>query len=410
MLLTEKLNHINSTNYLKSTKSHKTLNITFIDLFSGIGGFHYALEKQGFSCVFASEIDESARLTYQYNFSQRSSHLFDYPNNFLFNSDITKQDPNLIPNFDILCAGFPCQSFSIAGYREGFNDKGRGDLIFNIIDIIKIKKPKVVLLENVKNLYSHNDGKTYQCIKELITNLGYYVTEKVLNTMEYGNLPQNRERLYILAFKDLDSFNNFKFPQPIKLTTKLNSIFEKGNIDSYFYYEDKPLFERIKDEVKERDTVYQWRRKYVRENKRGVSPTLTANMGTGGHNVPIILDEKGIRKLTPRECLRLQGFPESFKFPADTSKGNQYKQIGNSVSVPVIEAIAKQIKIALTRDNDNIKLQLTENLNYRQWQKRNSLAFSKLDKSKQKEIRKKGYCNRGWYKVKQSWVLLKLNT
>lgn len=329
--------------------SNKTQEIKFIDLFAGIGGFHYALKNQGFECIFASEIDGKARQTYKHNFYKENPIIFDEIDNILFNDDITKQYPEQIPSHDILCGGFPCQSFSIAGYRQGFQDIGRGDLIFYIINIIKIKKPRIIFLENVKNLLNHDNGKTYKQIKILIEKEGYFVTEKVMNTMEYGNLPQNRERLYILAFKEEKDFNKFRFPEPVKLTTTLESILEKGEIDDYFYYNDKPLFSKLKDDVLKSNTVYQWRRKYVRENKSGVCPTLTANMGTGGHNVPIIKDKKGIRKLTPKECLRLQGFPADFSFPAENivSRSHQYKQIGNSVSIPVIELIVKQIKTAL---------------------------------------------------------------
>jgi DNA (cytosine-5)-methyltransferase 1 len=167
----------------------------------------------------------------------------------LFNKDITQQNSQEIPDFDILCGGFPCQPFSIAGYRKGFDDKGRGDLIFNIVEIIKAKQPRVVFLENVKNLYSHDKGETYKYIKELIEKQGYFVKEKVLNTMEYGNLPQNRERLYILGFKNKADFDKFEFPNPQKLTITLADIMEKADIDDYYYYNDKPLFEKIKDEV-----------------------------------------------------------------------------------------------------------------------------------------------------------------
>lgn len=319
----------------------------FIDLFAGIGGFHYAFHGIGAECVFASEIDEQARRTYEYNFKLISPELFEGLGIPLFNKDITQQNIQEIPDFDILCGGFPCQPFSIAGYRKGFDDKGRGDLIFNIVEVIKAKQPRVVFLENVKNLYSHDKGETYKYIKELIEKQGYFVKEKVLNTMEYGNLPQNRERLYILGFKNKDDFDKFEFPEPQKLTIKLIDIMEKAHIDDYYYYNDKPLFEKIKDEVIKEDTVYQWRRVYTRENKSGVCPTLTANMGTGGHNVPIIKDKKGVRKLVPMECIRLQGFPSNFNFPNSVNRSYQYKQAGNSVSIPVLEAIAQKIKTIL---------------------------------------------------------------
>jgi DNA (cytosine-5)-methyltransferase 1 len=163
--------------------------------------------------------------------------------------------------------------------------------------------------------------------------------------MEYGNVPQNRERIYIVGFKNKNYIDNFTFPEPVKLTKKITDILEKKVADKY-YYNGKPLFEKLKKDVTEEGKVYQWRRQYVRENKKGVCPTLTANMGTGGHNVPIIKDKKGIRKLTPYECARMQGFPVDYKLPqiADSAL---YKQFGNSVSVPVIEAVAKQMMKAM---------------------------------------------------------------
>lgn len=321
---------------------------TFIDLFAGIGGFHFGMHAVGGQCVFASEIDDKARQTYEANFKDISPQLFQdglFGEQELFNKDITQISPKDIPDHDILCGGFPCQPFSIAGYRKGFEDKGRGDLIFNIVDIIKAKQPRVVFLENVKNLYSHDKGQTYKYIKELIEKQGYFVTEKVLNTMEYGNLPQNRERLYILGFKNKEDFDKFEFPKPQKLDKKLADILEKTEIDDYYYYNDKPLFAKIKDDITKENTVYQWRRVYTRENKSGVCPTLTANMGTGGHNVPIIKDKKGIRKLVPAECARLQGFPDSFIFPDSVNRSNRYKQVGNAVSVPVVKTIADKVKI-----------------------------------------------------------------
>jgi DNA (cytosine-5)-methyltransferase 1 len=319
--------------------------LKFIDLFAGIGGFHYALHNVGAKCVFASEIDEKARKTYKHNFQKISPNLF-LDDDSLFNKDITQIDSKVIPDHDILCGGFPCQPFSIAGYRKGLDDKGRGDLIFNIVEIIKSKKPRVVFLENVKNLYSHNSGQTYKYIKNLIEKQGYLIKEKVLNTMKYGNLPQNRERLYILGFRNKSDFEKFEFPKPQKLIKSLLDIISVNEVvDNYYYYNynNKPLYQKIKSGVIKENTVYQWRRVYIRENKSGVCPTLTANMGTGGHNVPIIKDNKGIRKLTPNECLKLQGFPNIFNFPSSVSRSYQYKQAGNSVSVPVIEAIAKNI-------------------------------------------------------------------
>jgi len=165
--------------------------------------------------------------------------------------------------------------------------------------------------------------------------------------MEYGNLPQNRERIYIVGFLNQKHFDKFSFPEKIPLTKAIHDCLEDHDVDDRYYYNGKPLYEELKNEVKKRDTVYQWRRKYVRENKNNVCPTLTANMGMGGHNVPLVLNGKGIRKLTPRECANFQGFPKDYKLPK-IADSHLYKQFGNSVSIPVIEKVANQIKIALT--------------------------------------------------------------
>ena len=165
--------------------------------------------------------------------------------------------------------------------------------------------------------------------------------------MEYGNVPQNRERIYIVGFKEKENIDRFVWPEKKKLTTAVVDILEK-NVPKKYYYNNKPLYEKIKDSVTEEGKVYQWRRKYVRENKSGVCPTLTANMGMGGHNVPIIKDKKGIRKLTPLECARLQGFPNTYKLPKKLADSILYKQIGNSVTVGMIESIAKNIMKAMS--------------------------------------------------------------
>lgn len=307
-----------------------------IDLFAGIGGIRIGFEKAGFKTVFANDFDIKCKQTYDLNFIDSK----------LVVEDIKKINIKKLPQFDFVLGGFPCQAFSIAGYRKGFNDeKGRGNLFFDIAKILDERKPKGFLLENVKNLQSHDNGKTFKIIEETLKNLGYHTKAKVLNSMEYGNIPQNRERIYIVGFRNKKYCDNFEFPKPVKLTKKVTDLLEK-NVSEKYYYNDKPLFERLKGEVKEEGKVYQWRRQYVRENKSGVCPTLTANMGMGGHNVPIIKDKKGIRKLTPLECLRIQGFPLSYKLP-DINDSALYKQIGNSVSVPVIEAVAKQMMKAI---------------------------------------------------------------
>lgn len=312
--------------------------LKMIDLFAGIGGIKIGFEKAGFECVFSNDFDKNCKVTYDFNFARKQKSLIC--------ADIAEVSSNLIPDFEVLTGGFPCQPFSIAGYRKGFSDEGRGDLFFEIIRILKDKKPAAFLLENVKNLKTHNGGKTLRVIYRELQKLGYRIDSKVLNTMEHGNIPQNRERIYIVGFLDQEASDRFSFPEKIKLTKTISDCLEP-EADEKYYYNSKPLYEKFKKEITKKNTVYQWRRKYVRENKNGVCPTLTANMGTGGHNVPLVLNKKGIRKLTPRECANFQGFPEDFKMP-NIADSALYKQFGNSVSVPVIERIAINMKKALT--------------------------------------------------------------
>ena len=217
----------------------------------------------------------------------------------------------------------------------------KGNLFFRIIEILEERKPRAFLLENVKNLKGHDNGKTFKVIKEALESLGYHIKYEVLNSMTHGNIPQNRERIFIVGFLDKEKTEAFEFPKPIPLTKNFREFVSNEAEDKY-YYNNKPLYERIKDDINSEATVYQWRRKYVRANKKGVCPTLTANMGLGGHNVPIIKNHKGIRKLTPKECFLLQGFPKSFKLP-DLADSKLYHQAGNSVTVPVIQRIAESM-------------------------------------------------------------------
>jgi len=318
--------------------------IKTLDLFAGVGGIRLGFENAGFITVFANDFDKNCKLTYDLNFNEPK----------LNTEDVWKLDINKLPDFDILLGGFPCQAFSIAGYRKGFRDeRGRGNLFFRIAEILEARKPKVVFLENVKNLKGHDNGKTFRIIKETLEKLGYHVKSEVLNSMAHANIPQNRERIFIVGFLDKSKWEKFEFPQPIPLNRTFRE-FVSDEADDKYYYNDKPLFERIKNDISSEETVYQWRRKYVRENKRGVVPTLTANMGTGGHNVPIIKNNKGIRKLTPKECFLLQGFPKSFKLP-DIADNKLYYQAGNSVTVPVVERIAVNMRATLLGETPSRK-------------------------------------------------------
>jgi DNA (cytosine-5)-methyltransferase 1 len=208
----------------------------------------------------------------------------------------------------------------------------------------------VIFLENVKNLFTHNEGKTFEHMENELRSLGYEVYSKVLNTYEYGNVPQNRERLFIIAFLSKKVAKRFVWPEKIELTNSLDSFINwNGEVDKKYYYNSShKVFSILKEQVLKPGLIYQFRRVYVRENKSGVSPTLTANMGMGGHNVPIIRDANGnIRKLTPRETFNLQGFPENFIIPTILADSKLYKQAGNSVTVSVIRRIAENIKRAL---------------------------------------------------------------
>ena len=307
-------------------------------LFAGVGGIDLGFELTGeFETIWANEFDEKARITYMENFSS-----------FLDGNDIREIDTEEIPDIDIILSGFPCTSFSIAGYRKGFEDENTGDLFFETLRFIVAKQPKVVFLENVKNLVGHDNGKTFSIIKESLEKNGYHIKYKVLNAKDYGNIPQNRERIYIVGFKDENAYHNFEFPFPEKLTRTINDMIEKKVNDNIFYYTKtkNKFYDILERDMTKEDTIYQWRRKYVRENKSNVCPTLTANMGTGGHNVPLIKTKEGIRKLTPRECFNFQGYPKSYKLP-DLANSHLYKQAGNSVVVPVINSIAEKILDAL---------------------------------------------------------------
>ncbi len=306
------------------------------DFFAGVGGIRLGFEQAGFETVFANDIDANCKKTYDINFISPK----------LTIEDIWKINVSQLPKFDILLGGFPCQPFSIAGYKKGFKDDlGRGNLFFRIAEIIEERKPTAILLENVKNLRTHDKGKTFKIIKKTLEDLGYSVKAEVLNSMTHGNIPQNRERIFIVGFLDQKKAEAFEFPNKIRLTKSFRDyVSEKAEIK--YYYNDKPLFERMKNEIDSEHTVYQWRRAYVRVNKKGVVPTLTANMGRGGHNVPIIKNTIGVRKLTPRECFSLQGFPPDFKLP-DLSDSELYHQAGNSVTVSVVRRIAENMRLVL---------------------------------------------------------------
>ncbi|MCI8636402.1 MAG: DNA cytosine methyltransferase [Clostridia bacterium] len=307
--------------------------LKFIDLFCGLGGFRIALEKQNCTCVFSSDIDKSVAQVYENNFGE-------YPS-----GDITKIDTKDISDFDILCGGFPCQSFSIAGKRLGFEDS-RGTMFFEIARILKDKSPKAFILENVKGITNHDNGKTLEKILGILDDLGYTYIQNVINAKDVG-IPQNRERWYCVGIrKDFNITLDPKkiFPNKQTILFSYDDIIDDKN--NYKKYQISSIcksnIEKHIGKIKEKNSkytlAYEIRPSRCQFKSDGISPCLTAKMGTGGNNVPVIVELN--RKLTEKECLELMGYPTGYKI----GNGAQaYKQIGNSVVVPVLEYISKEL-------------------------------------------------------------------
>lgn len=318
-------------------------------LFAGVGGIDLGfLNTKQCEVVYANEFDKFAVETYELNFKNKVDC-----------RDIHKVKVEEIPEFDIMVGGFPCTSFSVAGYRKGFDDDRSGDLFFEMERIFKVRKPRVIFLENVKNLVGHDKGRTFSTIIDRLEKAGYKgkISFQVLNACEYGNIPQNRERIYIVAFREKEDYEKFKMPMPIPLKTTIKKIFNfDTEVDERYYYTEGKykgeIYKLLSEGMDDDNTVYQWRRKYVRKNQSNLVPTLTANMGEGGHNVPLIKTKFGIRKLMPIECFYAQGYPKKYKLPEGMSDAKLYKQAGNSVAVPVIERIARNIIDALEQSNE----------------------------------------------------------
>ena len=317
--------HFNNTDKGQSTKEYR-----FIDLFAGVGGIRQGFEsifKEKSSFVFASEIDKFAQTTYAANYGHLPS------------GDITKVTPNEIPNFDILLAGFPCQPFSNAGLKKGFDDT-RGTLFFDIAKITEHHKPKIVFLENVKGFRNHDKGNTFRVVKETLEKLGYKVYAEVLNAKNFG-VPQNRERIYIIGF--LDHSIEFKFPKPLSKTVNVGDILEK-KVDKKYTISDKLWagHQRRKKEHKAKGNGFGY---CMFTEKSEYTSTISARYYKDGSEILIEQKNKNPRKLSPREAGRLQGFSNDFKIVVSDTQA--YKQFGNSVAVPVIEALAKEIYTSL---------------------------------------------------------------
>lgn len=330
-----------------SDNNNSINNFTFIDLFAGVGGFRIAMQNLGGHCVFSSEIDKFAQKSYALNFGETPF------------GDITKVETSEIPHHDILCGGFPCQSFSIAGKRKGFRDETRGTLFFDVARIIEAKQPKAIFLENVKGLTNHNKGKTLQTILHTLReDLGYFVpSPQIINAKNFG-VPQNRERIFIVGFKNKAEMDRFNYPKPYDSKRCFSDIREKNEVSVKYYLSNqykKTLIEH-KERHKKKGNGFGF--EIIPDN--GCANAIV--VGGMGKERNIVIDKRltnftpvtkikggvnlqGWRRMTPREWARLQGFPDSFKI--GVSDAQAYKQFGNSVAVPAIQATAQNIVTAL---------------------------------------------------------------
>lgn len=308
--------------------------LKFIDLFAGIGGFRIALESLGAQCIYSNEWDRYAQEVYANNFGHTPE------------GDITQVDEKTIPNHDILCAGFPCQAFSISGKKLGFEDS-RGTLFFDVARIVKEKKPKVVFMENVKNFATHDKGKTLQVVRATMEELGYRFYQKVLNSVDYG-VPQKRERIYMVCFRNDLNIKDFTFPKPFELSKHVEDYLLQDEKLVNHLYVDRPdtYFNNIEDNKYSNKSIRlgivnkggQGERIY---STKGIAITLSAYGGgvfakTGGY----LINGK-TRKLHPRECARIMGYPDSYQLASSPTQA--YKQLGNSVVIDVLQYIAIEI-------------------------------------------------------------------
>ena len=307
--------------------------IKVCSLFSGIGGIDLAFQQAGFDIVWSNEKDAAACNTYRCNFSHTK----------LVENDIRSINASDIPIFDVLVAGFPCQSFSTAGFQKGFRDP-RGNLFFEIIRVIKSHRPKIVVLENVENLIEHDDQKTFLRIFNELAECGYAVKYKTLQPFEFAGIPQRRKRIFIVAFKSIELCDNFSYPAECKDKKTIFDIidFSQKQHQSYYYDSTYINFVNLESSV-QKGKIYSIRNDGSVYCSNQICPTLIAGMGKFPDRIPVVRDDFGIRKLTIRECLRFQGFPETFNISRAVSIEDAYKQVGNSVCVPVVQKIASEI-------------------------------------------------------------------
>lgn len=315
-------------------KSKKTVlnNVKVVDLFAGIGGFHLAFRSFGAKIVYASEWDINASKIYEKNFNIKPS------------GDITKIEAKDIPDHDILCAGFPCQAFSISGKRLGFDDS-RGTLFFEVARIVKEKLPKIVFMENVKNFATHDNGRTLEVVKNTMTDLGYTFFSKVLNASEYG-IPQSRQRIYMIAFREDMKIVDFDFPKPIELKMRVKDILlSEEATQKYVVDRNDVFFNGVEEKISNKPIRLgivnkggQGERIY---STLGTAITLSAYGGGVGAKTGLYFVNGNVRRLAPRECARLMGFPDDFVISENDNVC--YQQFGNSVVIDVLQSIIEQM-------------------------------------------------------------------
>lgn len=310
------------------------MTITVGSLFSGIGGIDVGFQQAGFDIAWAIEKDAPACRTYRYNFSGAT----------LIEADIRDVDTASLEYVDVLAAGFPCQPFSVAGKQHGFQDT-RGNLFYEVIRFASKLKPRVMFLENVPNLTDHDGGHTFNAIYNALAGEGYFVHYRVMRASEYDGVPQIRDRVYIVAFKDIELSEQFHFPEKLELTTSAIPLLHQSEKKHPIYYIDESdsYYAKVSRIVKRRNCICRVYHESIKPTQNMMCPTLTASMGTQRNQTPLVRDDYGIRKLTIHECLTFQRFPDFFKFPNTITLEDAYKQIGNSVCVPVVKRIADSI-------------------------------------------------------------------
>lgn len=308
--------------------------MTVASLFAGIGGIELGFAQAGFQILWAIEKDHKCCLTYRHNHKEIP----------LIEADICNVDPHSLSTVDVIAAGFPCQPFSIAGRQRGFCDN-RGNLFYEVIRFVQAIQPRVIFLENVQNLQAHDNGRTFITIHNALVESGYYIRYRVMRASEYGNVPQIRDRIYIVAFKDIADCDVFKFPDTIPLTVSIDNIInrheEKNRV--YYYQKNDLFFAKVREIVTDQSSIYRVYHESIKITQNHMCPTLTASMGMQRDQVPLVIDNYGIRKLTLRECLDFQGFPKDFYFPNTITIEDAYKQCGNTVCVPVVKRVAERI-------------------------------------------------------------------